>query len=57
MERVQPVWLQTSRDRKSLNRREKARARTVEPRPKALAMGHYSPRQVRGEAQGTYPDR
>ena len=34
---VQPVWLQPSRDRKSLISREKARARTVEPRPMALS--------------------
>jgi hypothetical protein len=44
---VQPVWLQTSRDRKSLNLPEKERVSDCWPRPKALAMGHYSRR--RGE--------
>jgi Domain of unknown function (DUF4263) len=40
-ERVQPVRLQTSHDRKSLDYRKKRHVRTDERRQTALSMGHY----------------
>jgi hypothetical protein len=54
---VQPAWLQLSRDRKPLKWREKAHVLGVEPRPVACSRGHYSPVGLKGDAQGTYPDR
>ncbi len=41
--RVQPVWLQLSRDRKSLKWCGRAPARGIGPHPVARSMGHYSP--------------
>ena len=41
--RVQPVWLQLSRDRKSLKWRENVQVRGIETGPVALSRGHYSP--------------
>ena len=41
--RVQPVWLQLPRDRKSLKLCGKAPDRRIGPRPVTRVMGHYSP--------------
>ncbi len=43
LERVQPVWLLLSRDRKPLKWREKAQVSGIGPRPVACSRGHYSP--------------
>jgi hypothetical protein len=39
---VQPVWLQLSRDRKSLKYRGKVPARGIGPCPPVCLRGHYS---------------
>ena len=40
---VQPVWLQLSRDRKSLKWRENVQVRGIETGPVARSRRHYSP--------------
>ena len=54
---VQPVWLQPSRDRKPLRYREEVLARRIGPGSEVRPRGHYSQSRLKGEAQGTYPDR
>jgi hypothetical protein len=57
LKRVQPVWLQPSRDRKPLRYREEVLARRIGPGSEVRPRGHYSQSRLKGEAQGTYPDR
>src|SRR5512147_549159 len=54
---VQPVWLQPSRDRKPLRYREEVLVRRIGPGSEVRPRGHYSQSRLKGEAQGTYPDR
>src|SRR5512135_462498 len=54
---VQPVWLQPSRDRKPLRYREEVLARRIGPGSEVRPRGHYSQSRLKGEAQGTYPNR
>ena len=54
---VQPVWLQLSRDRKSLKWCENVQVRGIETGPVAPRGGIIRRRGLKGDAQGTYPDR